>query len=125
MTLRHTHHNRWAKNVKQHGLNHKYEETRAAMDENCRKHKDLTRKMHSMKGSSSSNDSDDEDDDENSAGSDLDSKILGKLMKVLGEKDEITESRLSSLGFMVIIYSSSLTFFPERNICYLVLKKYL
>lgn len=123
MTLRHTHHNRWAKNVKQHGLNHKYEETRAAMDENCRKHKDLTRKMHSMKGSSSSNDS--EDDDENSAGSDLDSKILGKLMKVLGEKDEITESRLSSLGFMVIIYSSSLTFFPERNICYLVLKKYL
>jgi U3 small nucleolar RNA-associated protein 14 len=86
MTLRHTHHNRWAKGVKQHGLNHKYEETRAAMDENCRKHYDLTRKRHSMK-------SNDEDDDENSAGSDLDGKIL------------------SSLGFMVIIYSSSLTFF--------------
>jgi U3 small nucleolar RNA-associated protein 14 len=101
MTLRHTPHNPWAKHVKQHGLNHKHEETRAAMDENCRKHYDLTRKRHSMKGSSSSDDSNDEDDDENSAGSDLDSKILGKLMKVLEEKDEITESRLSSLGFMV------------------------
>lgn len=127
MTLKHKNQNRWARRILQRGLSSQDEGTRAAITEQLQRHAELTRKMHSMKGSSSSEDTSDEDDD-NSAGSDQDraNKLLRKAkqktMSVLEEEDEIPKSGLLSLPFMVIIYSfflSSLSFFfPERNISF-------
>lgn len=142
MTLKHKNQNRWARRILQRGLSSQDEGTRAAITEQLQRHAELTRKMHSMKGSSSSEDTSDEDeDDDNSAGSDQDraNKLLRKAkqktMSVLDEEDEIPKSGFLSLPFMVIIYSfflpflffslkeiflSSLSFFsPERNISYL------
>lgn len=116
MTLRHKNKNRWAERIIQRGLNNQDDGTRAAIAEQHQMHAALTRKMHSMKGSSSSSsdDTSDEDDgDENSSGSDQDrvSKILGKAkdktMKVLEEEDEVPKSGLLSLPFMVITDSFS------------------
>ena len=111
MTLRHKNQNRWAKRILERGLNSQDEGTRAAIAEQLQRHAELTRKMHSMKDSSSSSDdtSDEDDGDENSAGSDQDraSKLLArakeKTMKVVEEEDEVLESGLLSLPFMVII----------------------
>jgi len=109
MTLKHKNQNRWAKRIIQRGLNSQDEGTRAAIAEQHRRHAELTRKMHSMNGSSSgSEDTSDEDEDENSAGSDQERayKLLGKArdktMKVLEEEDEVPKSGLLSLPFMVI-----------------------
>lgn len=127
MTLKHKNQNRWAKRIKQRGLDKQDEGTRAAIHEQLQLNNELTRKMHSMEDSdSSSSDTSDEDDDENSAGSDQDrvSKLLGKAkkktMEVLEEEDENPKSGLLSLNFMVIIYSSSF-FPPERNISFLII----
>lgn len=113
MTLKHKQ-NPWAKRIKKRGLQNQDDGTRAAIDEQHRRHAELTRKQHSMKGSSSSSDdSNDEYDEEDSAGSDQDraSKLLGKAkektMKVLEEEEEIPKSGLLSLNFMVIFFSSS------------------
>ncbi|CAJ1877442.1 unnamed protein product [Sphenostylis stenocarpa] len=107
MTLKHKNHNRWAKRIIQRGLNSQDEGTRAAIAEQHLRHAELTRKMHSMNGSSSSSeDTSDEDEDENSAASDQDRayKLLGKAkdktMKVLEEEDEVPKSGLLSLPFM-------------------------
>ncbi|KAL2345425.1 hypothetical protein Fmac_006710 [Flemingia macrophylla] len=105
MTLKHKNKNRWAKRILQRGLNSQDEGTRAAIAEQLQRHAELTRKMHTMDGSSSSEDTSDEDD-ENSAGSDQDRtrKLLGKAkektMKVLDEEDEVPQSGLLSLPFM-------------------------
>ncbi|KAK7393177.1 hypothetical protein VNO78_21682 [Psophocarpus tetragonolobus] len=107
MTLRHKNNNRWAKRIFKRGLNSQDEGTRAAICEQLQRHDELTRKMHSMKGSSSSSEhTSDEDEDENSAGSDQDRayKLLGKAkektMEVLEEEDEVPESGVFSLPFM-------------------------
>ncbi|RDY08806.1 hypothetical protein CR513_06926, partial [Mucuna pruriens] len=108
MTLKHKNQNRWAKRILQRGLNSQDEGTRAAIAEQLQRHAELTRKMHSMKGSSSSSEdtSDEDEDDENSAGSDQDRayKLLGKAkektMKVLEAEDEVPTSGLLSLPFM-------------------------
>lgn len=126
MTLKHKNQNRWARRVLERGLDNQDEGTRAAIAEQLRRHAELTRKMHTMKGSSSSSDdmSDEDDEDENSAGSDQDRtyKLLGKAkektMKVLEEEDEAPKSGLLSLPFMVVISSISLLipFSPKRTI---------
>ncbi|TKY61773.1 U3 small nucleolar RNA-associated protein 14 [Spatholobus suberectus] len=110
MTLKHKNQNRWAKRILQRRLNRQDEGTRAAINEQLQRHTELTRKMHSMKGSSSSSehtsDEDEDEDDENSAGSDQDRayKLLGKAKektkKVLEEVDEVPKSGLLSLPFM-------------------------
>ncbi|XP_027353243.1 uncharacterized protein C57A7.06 [Abrus precatorius] len=108
MTLKHKNQNRWAKRILQRGLNSQDEGTRAAIAEQLQRHAELTRKMHSMKGSSSSSDdtSDEDDGDENSTGSDQDraykllAKAKDKTMKVLEEEDEVPKSGLLSLPFM-------------------------
>ncbi|XP_061365521.1 uncharacterized protein C57A7.06 [Gastrolobium bilobum] len=108
MTLKHKNQNQWAKRILQRGLTTQDEGTRAAIAEQLQRHAELTRKMHSMKGSSSSSDdtSDEDDGVENSAGSDQDRdfKLLGKAkektMKVLEEEDEVPTSGLLSLPFM-------------------------
>lgn len=112
MTLKHKQ-NPFVKRIKKRGLHNQDDGTRAAIDELHRKHAELTRKQHSMKGSSSSSDDSTDEYDEDSAGSDQDraSKLLGKAkektMKVLEEEDGIPKSGLLSFPFMVIFYSSS------------------
>ncbi|KAL9415242.1 hypothetical protein AB3S75_043513 [Citrus x aurantiifolia] len=108
MTLKHKNSSRWAKRILKRGLDAQDEGTRAAITEQLQQHALLTRKMKSMKDSSSSDDSSDEDDvDENSAGSDQDraSKLYAtakeKTLKVLEEDDEVPESGVLSLPFMV------------------------
>ncbi|KAJ1403135.1 Small-subunit processome, Utp14 [Sesbania bispinosa] len=108
LTLKHKNQNRWAKRILQRGLNAQDEGTRVAIAEQLKRHAELTRKMHSMTGSSSSSDntSDEDDEDENSAGSDQDraykllKKAKEKTMKVLEEEDEVPKSGLLSLPFM-------------------------
>ncbi|ESR36139.1 hypothetical protein CICLE_v10027776mg [Citrus x clementina] len=108
MTLKHKNSSRWAKRILKRGLDAQDEGTRAAITEQLQQHALLTRKMKSMKDSSSSDDSSDEDDvDENSVGSDQDraSKLYAtakeKTLKVLAEDDEVPESGVLSLPFMV------------------------
>ncbi|KAJ1400444.1 Small-subunit processome, Utp14 [Sesbania bispinosa] len=104
LTLKHKNQNRWAKRILERGLNAQDEGTHVAIAEQLKRHAELTRKMHSMKGSSSSSDdtSDEDDEDENSAGSDQDraykllEKAKEKTMKVLEEEDEVPKSGLLS-----------------------------
>lgn len=109
MTLRHKNKSKWAKHVLKLGLNARDEGTRAAITEQLHLHATLTRKMNTMKeGSSSSDDSSDEDDvdgdpsslDQN-ASSNLLAKAKEKTLKVLEEDDEVPNSGLLSLPFMV------------------------
>lgn len=107
MTLKHKNSSKWAKRILQRGLNSQDEGTRAAIAEQLQQHALLTRKMKSMKDSSSSSDSDDSDDED--AGSDQEegSKLLEKAkqktLKVLEEDDEVPDSGVLSLPFMVIL----------------------
>lgn len=108
MTLKHKNSSKWAKRILKRGLSAQDEGTRVAISEQLHQHALLTRKMNSMKdNSSSSDDSSDEDDDGSSAGSDHDgpSKLLAKAkertLKVLDEEDEMPNSGVLSLPFMV------------------------
>lgn len=114
MTLRHKN-NKWFQHIKHRGLDKQDEGTLAAVKELGQIRSELTRKQHSMyNSSSSSEDTSDDDDDENTVDSDLDKanklliKAKQKTMKVLEEDEEIPQSGLLSLPFMVVIYSSSL-----------------
>lgn len=108
MTLKHKNSSKWAKRILKRGLDAQDEGTRAAITEQLQQHALLTRKMKSMEDSSSSDDSSDEDDvDEYSAGSDQDrasklyAKAKEKTLKVLEEDDEVPDSGVLSLPFMV------------------------
>lgn len=114
MTLKHKNSSKWAKRILKRGLNTQDEGTRAAIAEQLNQHAILTRKMNSMKDSSSSSSSgsgdssDEEDIDRNSADSEEDgaSKLLAKAkektLKILEDEDEIPNSGVLSLPFMVI-----------------------
>lgn len=109
MTLKHKNSSKWAKRILKRGLSVQDEGTRAAIDEQLQQHALLTRKMNTTKDSSSSSDdsSDEDDADENSAGSDQDeasklfAKAKEKTLKVLEEDDEVPNSGVLSLPFMV------------------------
>lgn len=100
----------WAKRIKERGLNAQDEGTRAAIAEQQHIHARLTRKMNSMKDTSSSEESSDEDEsNEDSPGEqDRTSRLLDeakqKTLKVLNEEDEVPNSGLLSLPFMVIFF---------------------
>lgn len=112
MTLKHKNTSKWATRILQRGLQVQDEGTRAAITEQLQQHALLTRKMNSMKdgSSSSSNDdtSDEDDVDEDSSvlKEDRASKLLGKAtektLKILEEEDEVPDSGIFSLPFMVI-----------------------
>lgn len=103
MTLKHKNSSKWAKRILKRGLDVQDEGTRAAISEQLNQHALLTRKMNSMKDSSSSDD--DSDDDNVETDSEDVSKLLNKakekIVKVLEEKDEITETGVMALPFMV------------------------
>lgn len=112
MTLKHKNTSKWATRILQRGLQVQDEGTRAAITEQLQQHALLTRKMNSMKdgSSSSSNDdtSDEDDVDEDSSvlkegrASKLLGKATEKTLTILEEEDEVPDSGIFSLPFMVI-----------------------
>lgn len=106
MTLRHKNQGKWAKRILERGLDKQDEGTRAAISEQLHMHNLLTRKMNSMKDSSSSDDSSyEEDDDFDSEDEDGASKLLEKAkektIKLMELEDEVPDSGVLSLPFMV------------------------
>jgi U3 small nucleolar RNA-associated protein 14 len=101
MTLKHKNTSQWAKRILKRGLSVQDEGTRAAIAAQLQQNTLLTRKMNSMKDDSSSEESSDDDDDE----SDSEAKILNrgkeKILKALEEDNEIPNSGVFSLPFMV------------------------
>ncbi|XP_017247922.1 uncharacterized protein LOC108219144 [Daucus carota subsp. sativus] len=105
-TLKHKHHNKWAKRILERGLGVQDDGTRAAMAEQLHQNALLTRKMNSMKDDSNSDDSSDSDDDDDVSGaSDEEGKLKllerakQKTLTIL-EDDEVPNSGLHSLPFM-------------------------
>lgn len=112
MTLRHKSTSKWSKRIKERGLDAQDEGTRAAVAEQQHLHALLTRKMNSMKDSSSSSSEESSDDaefDEDSSEQGRTSRLLKeakeKTLNVLNEEDEVPNSGLLSLPFMVSIFT--------------------
>ncbi|XP_024026216.1 uncharacterized protein C57A7.06 [Morus notabilis] len=107
ITLRHKSGSKWAKRIKERGLKAQDEGTRAAIAEQQHQHSLLTRKMNSMNDTSSSEESSDGDESDgySSGEQDRTSRLLEeakeKTLKVINEEDEVPNSGLLSLPFMV------------------------
>ncbi|GMH31139.1 hypothetical protein Nepgr_032982 [Nepenthes gracilis] len=107
MTLRHKNSSKWAKRIMKRGLDAQDEGTRVAIFEQLHEHATLTRKINSMKDSSSSSDEATDEDDDNVTGSDQDraSKLLvkakEKTMALMAQEEEIPQTGVLSLPFMV------------------------
>lgn len=108
MTLKHKNSSKWATRILKRGLEVQDDGTRVAFAEQLNKHAELTRKMSSMNESSSSDESSDEDYcDDVADGSDLEktSKLLikakEKTWKLLEEDEELPQSGVLALPFMV------------------------
>lgn len=107
MTLKHKNSSKWAKRNLKRGLAIQDEGTRAAIAEQLHTHEILTRKMKSMNSDSSSDDED--DDSEFSDGSNeegasevkLVEKAKQKTQKLIEEDEELPNSGVLSLPFMV------------------------
>ena len=114
MTLRHKGSSKWAKRIKERGLNAQDEGTRAAIAEQQNIHAALTRKMRSMGDSSSDSEESDGENasEDNSSGSEqgkaskLQVEAKEKILKVLNEEEEVANSGLLSLPFMVMFLYS-------------------
>lgn len=122
MTLKHKNTGKWAKRMLSRGLNERYDGTRAAISEQLQINATLSRKMNSTNDGSSSDESDDEE--ELSCGSDLDtpSKLIAKArektLKTV-EDDEVPNSGLLSLPFMVILALLSQNIFDNFILVFL------
>ncbi|KAK9945694.1 hypothetical protein M0R45_011193 [Rubus argutus] len=106
MTLRHKGSSKWAKRIKERGVDVQDDGTRAAIAEQQHLHAQLTRKMNSMKDSDTSSDdiSEDDDMDVNSDDEGRASKLLEKAkektLKLLDEDNEVPNSGVLNLPFM-------------------------
>lgn len=102
--MKHKNSSKWAKRILQRGLNVQDDGTRAAISEQLHQHALLTRKMNSM------NDSSDESSDEDESDVDYDQddpsamlkKAKEKTLEVLEGDEELPNSGVLSLPFMVI-----------------------
>lgn len=117
MTLKHKNTSQWAKRIIKRGLSVQDEGTRAAIAAQLQQNTLLTRKMNSMKDDSSSEESTDDDDEDES---DSEAKILNrgkeKILKTLEEDNEIPNSGVFSLPFMVCFhYTCCLCICLEKN----------
>lgn len=105
MTLKHKNTGKWAIRMISRGLNVKYDGTRAAISEQLQINEDLSRKRNSMNDGSSSDESDDEDELNDGSDQDTPSKLIAQAkentLKIV-EDDEVPNSGLLSLPFMVI-----------------------
>lgn len=136
MTLRHKNQGKWAKRVLERGLSKQDEGTQAAIAEQLHLHNLLTRKMNSMKDNSSSDDNSDEDgEDFDSSDEEGASMLLAKAkentIKLMEQEDEVPESGVLSLPFMVYIklirlfvYIFSLPYLCSLLLCLLGMKFY-
>lgn len=106
MTLKHKNSSKWAKRILKRGLDVQDDGTRVAIAEQLNQHALLTRKMNSVRDHSSSDASSDEDDDlsdvsDHEVASNLLEKAKEKTLKVMEEGDEVPNSGVLSLPFMV------------------------
>lgn len=106
LTLKHKNKSKWARRILERGLNVQDEGTRAAMAQQLHDHALLTRKINTVKDSSSSSSSDsgsDDDDDgsDQDRASDSIAKAKEKTLKVLEDDEEVPDSGVLSLPFMV------------------------
>ncbi|BAS84136.1 U3 small nucleolar RNA-associated protein 14 [Oryza sativa Japonica Group] len=101
MRLKHKNTSKWAKRILKRGLDVQDEGTRAAIAAQLQQNALLTRKMNSTKDDSSSSEesSDDEEDDDESEANIL-NKGKEKILKILGDDNEIPTSGVFSLPFM-------------------------
>ncbi|XWS42426.1 hypothetical protein CRYUN_Cryun16bG0013200 [Craigia yunnanensis] len=101
----HKNKSKWARRILEHGLNTQDEGTRAAMSEQLHHHALWTRKINTVNdSSSSSSDSSSDEDDEGSdqdRASELLEKAKQKTLKVLQDDEEMPNSGVLSLPFMV------------------------
>jgi U3 small nucleolar RNA-associated protein 14 len=112
MRLKHKNTSKWAKRILKRGLDVQDEGTRAAIAAQLQQNALLTRKMNSTKDDSSSSEesSDDEEDDDESEANIL-NKGKEKILKILGDDNEIPTSGVFSLPFMVRFCCHSLRAF--------------
>ncbi|XP_065860458.1 U3 small nucleolar RNA-associated protein 14 [Euphorbia lathyris] len=105
MTLKHKNRSKWAARILERGLSIQDEGTRAAVAEQLHQHALLTRKMNSMRDGSSDDSSDEDEENSDDPGHDGQLNILTKAkektLKVLEEDDEVPNSGVLSLPFMV------------------------
>ncbi|GMI69439.1 hypothetical protein like AT4G02400 [Hibiscus trionum] len=104
MTLKHKNKSKWARRILERGLNAQDEGTRAAMAEQLHHHALLTRKINTVNDSSSGSDSSSDEDDEGSnedRASELLEKAKEKTLEVLEDDEELPNSGVLSLPFMV------------------------
>ncbi|KAH9622151.1 hypothetical protein KSS87_010678 [Heliosperma pusillum] len=106
MTLRHKNQGKWAKRIIERGLDKQDDGTIAAFSEQLHQHNLLTRKMDSLKDDSSSDDSADEDDEDlDSSDEERTAKLVAKAkkktLKLMEQEDEVPDSGVFTLPFML------------------------
>ncbi|KAK8497530.1 hypothetical protein V6N13_002934 [Hibiscus sabdariffa] len=104
MTLKHKNKSKWARRILERGLNAQDEGTRAAMAEQLHHHALLTRKINTVNDSSSNSDTSSDEDDDGSnedRATELLEKAKEKTLKVLEDDEELPNSGVLSLPFMV------------------------
>ncbi|KAK8718117.1 hypothetical protein V6N13_045363 [Hibiscus sabdariffa] len=102
--MKHKNKSKWARRILERGLNAQDEGTRAAMAEQLHHHALLTRKINTVNDSSSSSDSSSDEDDkvsDDDRASELLEKAKEKTLKVLEDDEELPNSGVLSLPFMV------------------------
>ncbi|KAF0887817.1 hypothetical protein E2562_004038 [Oryza meyeriana var. granulata] len=101
MRLKHKNTSKWAKRILKRGLDIQDEGTRAAIAAQLQQNALLTRKMNSTKDdSSSSEESSDDEEDDNESEENILNKGKEKILKILGDDNEIPASGVFSLPFM-------------------------
>lgn len=104
------------------GLNIRYDGTRAAISEQLQFNATLSRKMNSTHDGSSSDESDDEEELNDGSDQDTPSKLIAKArektLKTV-EDDEVPNSGLLSLPFMVILALLSQNIFDSFTLVFL------
>lgn len=122
MTLKHKNTGKWAKRMLSRGLNIRYDGTRAAISEQLQFNATLSRKMNSTHDGSSSDESDDEEELNDGSDQDTPSKLIAKArektLKTV-EDDEVPNSGLLSLPFMVILALLSQNIFDSFTLVFL------
>ncbi|XVF80961.1 hypothetical protein PTKIN_Ptkin15bG0117700 [Pterospermum kingtungense] len=103
--LKHKNKSKWARRILECGLNAQDEGTQAAMAEQLHHHALLTRKINTVKDSSSSSSDSSSDEDDDGSDQDRASNWLQKAkentLKVLEDDEEVPNSGVLSLPFMV------------------------
>ncbi|KAE8657655.1 Poly(ADP-ribose) polymerase isoform 1 [Hibiscus syriacus] len=105
LTLKHKNKSKWARRILERGLNAQDEGTRVAMAEQLHHHALLTRKINTVNDSSSSSSDSSSEEDEEGSNEDRASELLEKekekTLKELEDDEDLPNSGVLSLSFMV------------------------